>query len=135
MDGLRPHLCQNQGQTLNPGLCPDQEPNRRPFALWDNDQPTEPHQSGPPCLPIGSFKTFTSSLAGVAQLVGASSHHRRIAGSIPDQGTHLGCRFSPLVKVPTTPGGAFWGAAGQASLSPFLSSSSSKKDNGPPGED
>ena len=29
----------------NPGMCPDQESNRQPFALWEA-QPTEPHQSG-----------------------------------------------------------------------------------------
>ena len=29
----------------NPGMCPDWELNRRPLALWDNTQPTEPHQS------------------------------------------------------------------------------------------
>ena len=27
----------------------------------------------------------------MAQLVGASSHHRKVAGSIPGQGTYLGC--------------------------------------------
>ena len=30
----------------NPGMCPDQELNRRPLGLWDDAQPTEPHQSG-----------------------------------------------------------------------------------------
>ena len=33
-------------QTLNPGMCPDWESNWWPFALWDDAQPTEPHQSG-----------------------------------------------------------------------------------------
>ena len=34
-------------RTCNPGtLCPDQESNRRHFALWANAQPTEPLQSG-----------------------------------------------------------------------------------------
>ena len=32
--------------TCNPGMCPDQELNQRPFALRDNAQPTEPPQSG-----------------------------------------------------------------------------------------
>ena len=27
--------------------CPDWESNLRPFALRDDTQPTEPHQSGP----------------------------------------------------------------------------------------
>ena len=31
----------------------------------------------------------------VAQLVGTSSVHQKVAGSIPSQGTHLGCRFNP----------------------------------------
>ena len=30
----------------NPGLCPDWELNRRPFALWSGTQSTEPHQPG-----------------------------------------------------------------------------------------
>ena len=32
--------------TCNPGMCPNWELNQRPFALWDDAQPTEPHQSG-----------------------------------------------------------------------------------------
>ena len=32
--------------TRNPGMCPDQELNWRPFVLQDDAQPTEPHQSG-----------------------------------------------------------------------------------------
>ena len=36
----------SKDQTRNPGLCPDQESNQQPFALWDDAQPTEPHQSG-----------------------------------------------------------------------------------------
>ena len=31
--------------THNPGMCPGQE-SQRPVVLWDNTQPTEPHQSG-----------------------------------------------------------------------------------------
>ena len=30
----------------NPGVCPDQESNQRPFGLQDDTQSTEPHQSG-----------------------------------------------------------------------------------------
>ena len=30
----------------NPGMCPDWASNQWPFALWDDAQPTEPHQSG-----------------------------------------------------------------------------------------
>ena len=33
-------------QTRNPGMCPDQEWNQRPFILRDNAQLTEPYQSG-----------------------------------------------------------------------------------------
>ena len=29
-----------------PGMCPNRELNREPSILWDNAQPTEPHQSG-----------------------------------------------------------------------------------------
>ena len=28
------------------GICPDGELNQQPFCLWDDAQPTEPHQSG-----------------------------------------------------------------------------------------
>ena len=30
----------------NPGMCPDQKSDQQPFGLWDDAQPTEPHQSG-----------------------------------------------------------------------------------------
>ena len=30
----------------NPGTCPDQGLNQRPFGLWDDTQPTEPHHQG-----------------------------------------------------------------------------------------
>ena len=30
----------------SPGMCPDQESNRRPLALWDDTQPIEPYQPG-----------------------------------------------------------------------------------------
>ena len=30
----------------NPGMCPDQELNRRCFALQNDARPTEPHQLG-----------------------------------------------------------------------------------------
>ena len=33
--------------THNPDMCPDWELNQGPFALQDNAQPNEPHQSGP----------------------------------------------------------------------------------------
>ena len=33
-------------RTYNPGLCPDRELNRQPFALWGDAQQTEPHWSG-----------------------------------------------------------------------------------------
>ena len=33
-------------RTLNLGVCPDRESSWGPFALGDNAQPTEPHQSG-----------------------------------------------------------------------------------------
>ena len=30
----------------NLGMCPDQELNWCPFALWDDTQPSETHQAG-----------------------------------------------------------------------------------------
>ena len=33
-------------RTRNPGMCLHQELNQQPFALQDDAQPTEPHQSG-----------------------------------------------------------------------------------------
>ena len=38
-------------QSYNPGMWPDWELNQWPFALQDNAQPTEPHQSGLNCCP------------------------------------------------------------------------------------
>ena len=32
--------------TLNPGMCPDQKFNHRPFGLQAGTQSTEPHQQG-----------------------------------------------------------------------------------------
>ena len=42
-------VCLSHAPQLNlqPGLCPDGELNRRPFALPDHTQPTEPYQPGP----------------------------------------------------------------------------------------
>ena len=40
------HTCPKQGLTHNPGICPGQELNQRPLALWVNAQPTEPPWSG-----------------------------------------------------------------------------------------
>ena len=37
----------NQGPACNPGMCPAQELNHWPFALWNGAQPTELHWSGP----------------------------------------------------------------------------------------
>ena len=39
--------------------------------------------------------THTQALASVVQLVGASSCNQKVAGSIPSQGTCLGCKFNP----------------------------------------
>lgn len=33
-------------QTHSPGPCPVWESNQQPFTLQNNEQPTEPHQSG-----------------------------------------------------------------------------------------
>ena len=41
------------------------------------------------------YKEESRALAGVAQLVGVLSCNQKVAGSIPGQGTCLGCRFSP----------------------------------------
>ena len=35
------------------------------------------------------------ALAGMAQLVGASSHNPKVVGSISSEGAYLGCRFNP----------------------------------------
>ena len=42
---------------------------------------------------------FGMSPGRVAQLVGACPKHRKVVGSIPGQGTYLGCGFDPSVKV------------------------------------
>ena len=41
--------------THNPAVCLNQVSNLQIFALWDDTQPTEPHQSGP----VFSFLTLT----------------------------------------------------------------------------
>ena len=41
------------------------------------------------------MKTVGAALAGVAQLVGALSPDRRVAGLNPGQATYLGCGFNP----------------------------------------
>ena len=35
-----------ENRTCTPGMCPDQESNQQHFALWDDAQPIESHQSG-----------------------------------------------------------------------------------------
>ena len=40
-------------------------------------------------------KKTKHSLAAVAQLVGALSHNRNVAGSIPGQDSYIGCGFGP----------------------------------------
>ena len=40
-------------------------------------------------------KELGTALAGMAQLVGASSCNQKVAGSIPGQNTYLGCGFDP----------------------------------------
>ena len=37
--------CFSHAPIREPGVCPDREPNPRPFPLWDNAHPTEPRQS------------------------------------------------------------------------------------------
>ena len=46
IDGLPPAYAVTKDRTHNPSMCPDQESNWQPSALWDEAQPTEPHQSG-----------------------------------------------------------------------------------------
>ena len=41
------HSSPNGGWAHNPGMCSDWVWNRLLFALWDDAQPTKPHQSGP----------------------------------------------------------------------------------------
>ena len=45
------------------------------------------------------IKNWKGSLANVAHLVGVLSHNRKVSGSIPSQGTYLGCRVSAEVQV------------------------------------
>ena len=45
-----------------PDMCSDQESNLQPFDLQDNNQPTEPHQSGLRKLHISCNLLFGSSL-------------------------------------------------------------------------
>ena len=40
-------------------------------------------------------KDNEQALAGVARVVGVSSHNRKVAGSIAGQCAHLGCGFEP----------------------------------------
>ena len=47
----------------------------------------------------GSPPKLKIPLASVAQLIGASSHKQKVAGSIPGQGTYLGCRFDSHVHT------------------------------------
>ena len=43
-------------------------------------------------------KQFPLALAGMAQLVGAPSLNRKVAGLIPSQGTYPGCGFVPQFR-------------------------------------
>ena len=45
----------------NPGMCPDQELNQRPFSSLPNTQSTEPHQPGLKRIP---FKEYSFLWAG-----------------------------------------------------------------------
>ena len=77
----------------NPGVCPDWESNQRPFGSQAHAQSTELHQPGP------HYQFFKrgekSALTGVAHLDGDHPAKQKFAGSIPSQGTRLGCGFSP----------------------------------------
>ena len=41
------HMIPTEVPARHLGMCPEQELNQPPFSLWDNAQPTVPHQSGP----------------------------------------------------------------------------------------
>ena len=106
----------------NTGMRPDWELNWWPFGLQASTQFTEPHQPGlkvvlwkkyfkihPCCFlkkpPTNPYSQTLASeefslkanpaLAGVAQLVGASSCNRKVVASIPGQSTYQGCGFGP----------------------------------------
>ena len=46
IDPLLPIHSPMRDQTCNLGVCYDWESNLRPFSLWDDTQPTEPHRPG-----------------------------------------------------------------------------------------
>ena len=46
-------------------------------------------------LNVKSLEQCLGALASVAQLVGALSHNRKVAGLVPAQDTYLGCGFHP----------------------------------------
>ena len=54
------HTCLTRDWTHNPGMCPDQELNQWPFALWTAAQATEPHRSGqrPTSFALGRYRSF-----------------------------------------------------------------------------
>ena len=63
---------------------------------WYNERFHYIIQSGAQC------KTYEFALAGVAQRIEHRPANQRVAGSIPSQGTCLGCRPGPPTPV--------WGA-------------------------
>ena len=44
--GCLQHTPQPGTKPATPAGCPDWESNQQPSTLWDDTQPTEPHQSG-----------------------------------------------------------------------------------------
>ena len=50
------------------------------------------------CVKIKDNNSYVA-LAGVAQLVGHHPTDPKVMGSIPSQGTCLGCRFGPQLRV------------------------------------
>ena len=61
-------MCPDWGGTGNPGVCPDQESNWRPFGLQDNTGPTEPHWPGQ-CYSFDVGKSICSVSSGSGECV------------------------------------------------------------------
>ena len=88
----------HQDLARGPDMCPDQESNRGPFALWDDTQPTEPHSQG--CVLI--FKKLAFCPGRCDWEVRASSCAPKGRGFDSQSGHAPGLRVSSLCVRETT---------------------------------